>query len=224
MITLKEKIDTYFAVMNAVHESFGYKEDWKVIPLEDGREYYWHLDSKADDDCDARVIFAETPEQFQDAAAGNYYTNEIYSQRFLPKYIYRTDEYTLISVDTHTDGNKFLQIFDNSKELKDLDVEFVKEVLAPFEEPAWWSIQNDAEKEIVKREGGNMGYGRMMQLAQICWREYLIEHNYPPGGEFQHGPCVASTTACGCSGGCDWCGGSGWLTTHVKRIKDKQHA
>lgn len=224
MSPLKDSIDQYFSAMNAVYDGFGYEESWKVIPLEDARDYYWHLDSKADDDSGATVIFAETVEQLQDEANGNYYTNEIYSQRFLPKYIYRAGEYTLISVDTRSDGNKFLQIFDNSKEVKDLDVEFVKEVLAPFEPPHWWSMQGEAEKEIIKREGDKMGYGRMMQLAQECWREYLIEQDYPAGGEFAYGPCVGGTTACGCSGGCDWCAGSGWLTTHVKRIKDKQHA
>lgn len=47
------------------------------------------------------------------------YSNEIYTQRFLPKWVYRGKDYTMICVDTHTDGNKFLQIFDNSKEIRE---------------------------------------------------------------------------------------------------------
>ena len=49
---------------------------------------------------------------------GDYYQNEIYTQRFLPKWVYRGKEYTMICVDTRTDGNTFLQVFDNSKEIK----------------------------------------------------------------------------------------------------------
>ncbi len=33
--------------------------------------------------------------------------------------VYRGQDYTMISVDTHVDGNKFLQIFDNKKEVKE---------------------------------------------------------------------------------------------------------
>jgi hypothetical protein len=64
------------------------------------------------------VKFAETIEALDDWEAGEYYSNEIYTQRFLPKWVYRTDDYTMICVDTHVDGNKFLQIFDNAKEVK----------------------------------------------------------------------------------------------------------
>lgn len=68
-----------------------------------------------------------------------------------------------------------------------------------------------------------MGYGRIMQLAQRHWRESLIKQGMPPGGEFQYGPCVAMTVPCGCErqSKCDWCCGSGWLTEKVKAVKDQ---
>lgn len=89
--------------------------------MDDKRDYVWYLNALYDEKGEVHsgeVRFAETLEDLNDEEKGNYYSNEIYTQRFLPKYVYRTKDYTMISVDTHTDGNKFLQIFDNSKEVK----------------------------------------------------------------------------------------------------------
>jgi len=114
---MKQMIDDYLNLQEKVHEAFGYVEDWVKIPLEDSREYCWAING---DDERGAVIFADSEEQLRDEEAGDYYANEIYTQRFLSKYVYRTEEYTMICVDTHCDGNKFLQIFDNEKEIKDL--------------------------------------------------------------------------------------------------------
>lgn len=105
-------LDDYFKLQKEIYDYFGYKEDWVVIPIEDGTEWFWHFDGQ-------EVRFAETIEDLKDED-GNYYLNELYTQRFLKKWVYRTDDYTMICVDTHTDGNKFLQIFDNKKEIKGL--------------------------------------------------------------------------------------------------------
>lgn len=105
-----ELLDQYFEIQKQIYDYFGYKEDWKVIPLEDRRECFWYLAKH-------EVLYAESMEDF-DEEKGNYYLDEIYTQRFLPKWVYRAEKYTMISVDTHTDGNKFLAIYDNSKELK----------------------------------------------------------------------------------------------------------
>ena len=118
---LKESIDQYFTLMTQIHEAFGYEEDWVVIPMDDAREYVWCLNALYDENGIARsgdVRFAESEGELMDEEAGQYYSNEIYTQRFLPKYVYRTEDYTMICVDTHTDGNKYLQIFDNTKEVK----------------------------------------------------------------------------------------------------------
>ena len=48
----------------------------------------------------------------------NYYCDDIYTQRFLPKWVYRGEEYTMVCCNPHEDGNKFLRILDNSKEVK----------------------------------------------------------------------------------------------------------
>jgi len=109
------RIDNFFNSERAMHSYFGYVEDWVKIPLEDARDYFWYVDEDS-----GFVRFAEEKENLEDLEVGDYYEREIYTQRFLPKYVYRTDDYTMISVDTHTDGNKFLQIFDNAKQCQEL--------------------------------------------------------------------------------------------------------
>lgn len=106
-------LDDYIKLQNQVYEYFGYKEDWVAIPIDDGRKYYWFLIQE--EDGSGFVRFAETKEKLMDELAMDYYENDIYTQRFLPKWVYEGEDYTMICVDTHTDGNKFLQIFDNKK-------------------------------------------------------------------------------------------------------------
>lgn len=106
-------LDEYFEIQQKIYDYFGYEEEWKVIPLEDRRMYLWYVSEDG-------VIFAEKIEDFE---TGNYYGDEIYTYRFLPKYIYETEDYTMICVDTHTDGNKFLAIYDSQKRLKEDPIE-----------------------------------------------------------------------------------------------------
>lgn len=109
-------LDDYFKLQDEIYKYFGYQEDWVVIPLDNATDYYWLIEG---DEMTGEVVYAETKEQLADKEAGEYYANEIYTQRFLPKWVYRAKDYTMIVVDTHTDGNKFLQVFDNAKEVKD---------------------------------------------------------------------------------------------------------
>lgn len=105
----------YFELQQKIFDYFSYVEDWKVIPLVDHREYYWTL--KGQDD-DGEVVYYEKPITASVLLSEEYYAASIYTQRFLPKWVYRADDYTLICMDTHTDGNKFLGVFDNSREIK----------------------------------------------------------------------------------------------------------
>lgn len=104
-------LDDYFELQAKIFEHFGYREDWRVIPLDDARHYYWRLDGEGP----GNVCFAASEEELA-TKSGNYYVNEIYTQRFLPKWVYRASDYTMVCVDTHTDGNKFLLVFDNALE------------------------------------------------------------------------------------------------------------
>lgn len=112
-------LEEYFELQKKIHDYFGYVEDWVAIPMDDSTPFYWKLSEY--EDGSGFVRFSEDKEKLspEKEADGEYYENEIYTQRFLPKWVYRGEEYTMICVDTHTDGNKFLQIFDNSKEIKE---------------------------------------------------------------------------------------------------------
>lgn len=105
-------LDDYLKLQEEIYKYFGYEEGWVVIPIDDGREYYWSYVEGS-----GIVKFADTLEELK-SENGNYYENEIYTQRFLKKWVYKSKDFTMICVDTNTDGNKFLQIFDNSKEIK----------------------------------------------------------------------------------------------------------
>jgi hypothetical protein len=106
-----ELLKEYFRLQKEIYQYFGYVEDWVVIPLEDATKYNWYFDGRL-------VHFSEKPFTVELVSEGKeMYQNELYTQRFLPKWVYEGPEYTMICVDTHTDGNKFLQVFDNSKKL-----------------------------------------------------------------------------------------------------------
>ena len=109
-------LDNLFDLEKQIHNYFGYVENWVKIPLDDCTEFYWHLTGDGSTG-DAEVLFQEGP-----LKAGNLkdaiYGHSIYTQRFLPKWVYRGEEYTMIVVDTETDGNKFLSVFDNKKEFR----------------------------------------------------------------------------------------------------------
>lgn len=103
------------AIRAKIFEYFGYKEDWRVLPLDDARSFFWRLNQN--EFGRGTVWFADSIDELN-THEGNCYRNLIYTQRHLPKWVYRGEEFTMIVVDTQTDGNQFLQIFTNSKECK----------------------------------------------------------------------------------------------------------
>jgi hypothetical protein len=113
-------LDDYFKIQKELYDYFGYEEDWVVIPIEDSTEFFWCLI----DESEGNAVEVQFAEKIDDILyqTGNHYCDEIYHQRFLNKWVYRKDEYTMVCVDTHTDGNKFLRIFDNKKEIKQSDI------------------------------------------------------------------------------------------------------
>lgn len=104
-------LDDYLAIQAKIFEHFGYVEDWRVIPLFDARAYFWRLDGEGP----GEVHHAETEEELKNEE-GNYYVSEIYTQRHLPKWVYRAADHTMICTYGDSDANVLLQIFDNAKE------------------------------------------------------------------------------------------------------------
>lgn len=108
-------LNTFTEAERELHEYFGYKEDWVKIPIVDFTHVFWTLTGEKHGDC---VHFNYEDEHDPDDKSDDRwkYSFDIYTQRFLPKWVYRREDYTMICVDTNTDGNKYLAIFDNSKE------------------------------------------------------------------------------------------------------------
>lgn len=113
-MTKNNVISDYFKLLDEVYKYFDFKEDWVIYPIEDYRGYYWYIDYENNDYGEA-VIYSKN----SDILNSDYYSSEIHHQRFYEKYIYRGEDYTLIIIDTHTDGNKFFAIFENSFERTD---------------------------------------------------------------------------------------------------------
>lgn len=109
-------LDQYFEIQQQIYDHFDYVEDWVVIPIDDRRESYWVLTQQ-------EVWYSPSREDLIAHNEDNIYSDEIYTQRFLPKWVYEAPDYTMICVDTYTDGNKFLAIYDNQKRLRDKDFE-----------------------------------------------------------------------------------------------------
>jgi len=135
-------IKEFFKLQDKLHEYFGYKEDWCIFPMQDYTKYWWSI---PDDKCEKEYetlsdgqkvclsyennfFFTDDKEPhlkliefnwkcFEAGVADKCYNYEIYSQRFLNSVIFRGEEYTMILVDTHTDGNRYLMIVDNKKRL-----------------------------------------------------------------------------------------------------------
>ena len=104
-------IENYQKALDSVYEHVGFKEEWVVCPLDDCTEYYWY----ANEDI---VRFALTLEQFN--SDGDYYEDDIYTQRFYKKWIYEGADFTMIFCDPHTDGMKWFRLFDNKKRILNL--------------------------------------------------------------------------------------------------------
>lgn len=108
----------YFKLEQAIHDYFGYVEDWVTIPLDDHTDDYWMI--AGPEDTNSAVVYSPDPLTIESVEAGNtIYSGRIYTQRFLHKWVYRAEDYTMVCVDTRVDGNKYLMIFDNSKETKE---------------------------------------------------------------------------------------------------------
>lgn len=83
------------------------------------------------------------------------------------------------------------------------------------------------EKQAVAVLGEQIGFGRMMQLAEQIWGELNAARGYP-GAQHTTGPCASMLTPCPHledenpewrdeNGHCDWCCGAGRVTKRVAR-------
>jgi hypothetical protein len=119
-----ELLDQYLSLQQQIFDYFGYVEDWAKIPIDDRREYQWSLNQNRNGS-DTVIWGADLSASTYDS--DDYYLDPIYTQRHLPKWVYRGSEYTMICVDTGTDLNRVLAIFSSAKERSRETVEHLME-------------------------------------------------------------------------------------------------
>lgn len=138
------KIDKYFDTKAELCKYFGLYPDWLEFPFDDCREMYWKIDSNNVYYAEKREYITNLKNEFiedeyyrDDICTKEYFQfwtkywlhiqkdeqdtkfkDEIYTQRFYKKWIYRTEEFTLIFCDPHVDNCRWWRIFDNKKEVK----------------------------------------------------------------------------------------------------------
>jgi hypothetical protein len=104
----------YFNLQEKIHDHFG----WQVIPLADHTVHYWMLSARSDGG--GWVVWSHGPLTAESVRAGQHiYSAIIYTQRHLPRWVYRAADCTLVCIDPRTDCNHFLAVFDNGRECKD---------------------------------------------------------------------------------------------------------
>jgi len=107
-----ELIADFEEAKQALYDHVGFTEDWVVYAIKNRTEMVWTINES-----EKHVRFAGDKEKLD--SDGDYYEDEIYTQRFYSKWVYRGEKLTMIMVDTHTDGNRFFAFYDNKKEIKE---------------------------------------------------------------------------------------------------------
>lgn len=105
----KNLIEEYEQALENIYNHVGFEEDWVVYPIDDCTDCLWEINGNT-------VKYSETKEGF--FSDGDYYVDDIYTQRFYSKWVYRGENYTMIFCDPHVDGMKWFRIFENSNEIK----------------------------------------------------------------------------------------------------------
>ena len=114
-----KKLIQYFKLQEEIFDYFGYQEDWVTIPLEEQLDVNWMICGPEDSNS-TRVVYSKVPFTPDIIESGeNIYSGLIYTQRFLPKWVYRGKDYTMISINTQSDGNRVLRVFTNKLECND---------------------------------------------------------------------------------------------------------
>ena len=107
-------ITNYEEALQAIYDHVGFKEDWVIYPINDCTNMFWKIIEE-----ETKVQFANTKEKLlNEDRSDELYSNKIYHQRFYSKWIYVGELYTMIFVDTHTDGMRYFSIFTNSKRIE----------------------------------------------------------------------------------------------------------
>lgn len=111
-------LDDYRNALLEIYKHISFVEEWRVYPIDDCSEKYWYI--KRFDE----IVYFDTRQDYESNNESHKYSNDIINRGVVGKGIFRGELFTGILADTNTDGNKFLSIFDNEKEMPVIDYEF----------------------------------------------------------------------------------------------------
>lgn len=89
MTDINALIDTLNDTETKLMEAFGYRQDWRCLPISDDRDSFWRLDGN-------EVCWADSEDELN-SQEGNSYSGALYR-----KIIHRTATHTAVGVDILT--------------------------------------------------------------------------------------------------------------------------
>lgn len=116
--------------------------------------------------------------------------------------------------ETFANEREFLRMIDSIERSAKAEINVLRSAVDDFSDNALKiSLLSYAEEN---------GYGFTMQETVRLWRLKIGNDDHLKGSNFVIGCCEQLTISCGCENepDCHWCCGCGWLTRHVKAIKD----
>jgi hypothetical protein len=122
--TIEQIVDRYHEARAAIFAHVGYVQDWRALPIDDSRDQFWAVDAherewvKFSPNREALVYWLGKHADEYGPYGNVLFEHVIYTQRHLPKWVYRGAALTLVVTDTQTDGNKLLQLFRNENEAR----------------------------------------------------------------------------------------------------------
>ena len=102
--------EKFFEAQEALFEHVGFAPDWVEYAIDNQMHCFWSEDGKS-------VKYAETMKKFN--SDGDYYIDQIYTQRFYDKWVYEGKDVTMIFCNPGVDGINWFRIFDSKKKVKD---------------------------------------------------------------------------------------------------------
>lgn len=104
-----ELMENYNKAKQELYDHVGFKEDWVVCPIDDCTDKYWDVQGLT-------VKYADSREEFE-SESGNYYEDELYTQRFYKKWVYEGKDLTMVFCNPGVDGVQWFRVFDNTKRM-----------------------------------------------------------------------------------------------------------
>jgi hypothetical protein len=111
-------LDIFDNSLDAIMKSFEVPQTWHQIYPDDMTNVFWFIDGDS-------IVWFDTLLTKEVIDSEKYYQavmHDNWEYKKLPSPPWRRFGLAMIPVDTHTDGNKYLMIFDEDKECKDQEV------------------------------------------------------------------------------------------------------